>query len=46
MRVDKGNPEHRYNDFWDWLFNYREHTIWLISLVFAYLYYLKTTEEI
>ena len=45
MRVEKNNPQQMYNDFWDWLFT-SWHLIWIISLVFAYLYYLMTTEEI
>jgi len=45
MRVEKDNPEQRYNDFWDWLVA-GWHAILLISLFFAYIYYLMTTEEV
>jgi hypothetical protein len=45
MRVEKDNPEQKYNDFWDWL-RTGWHPLWLISLAFAYLYYLMTTEEV
>jgi len=45
MRAEKGNPEQYYYDFWDWL-RTGWHSIWLISLVFAYMYYLVTTEEV
>lgn len=43
MRVDKNDPRQVYEDFVDWL---RQHPIWIIGLVFAYAYYLVTTEEI
>ena len=45
MRAEKNNPEQKYNDFWDWLLT-GWHSIWLLSLVIAYMYYLMTTEEI
>jgi len=45
MRAEKENPEQKYNDFWDWLFT-DWHIAWLLGLVFAYIYYLMTTEEI
>lgn len=45
MRVDKENPEQRYNDFWVWL-QTGWNAIWLLSLAFAYVYYLMTTEEV
>jgi len=44
MRADK-NTGQKYNDFWDWL-RTDGHTIWIISLVFAYAYYLMTTVEV
>ena len=44
MRAEK-NTGQRYNDFWGWL-RTEGHIIWIISLVFAYLYYFMTTEEI
>ena len=44
MRADKDTRQ-RYNDFYDWLRN-DGHTIWIISLAFAYAYYLMTTAEI
>ncbi len=43
MRVDKNTGE-PYEDFLDWL-RADAHALWLISLVFAYLAYLLTTEE-
>jgi len=46
MRAEKENPEQKYNDFWDWLFNYKEHFIFVIILAIGYFYYLNTTEEI
>ncbi len=44
MRVDKDDPGQVYEDFWDWV-RTGWHAIMLISLFFAYLYYLATTEE-
>ena len=44
MRADK-NSGQVYDDFWDWL-RKDGHTIWIISLVFAYVAYLTTTEEV
>jgi hypothetical protein len=44
MRAEKNDPGQKYNDFWDWL-RYDQHIIWLVSLFFAYAYYLLTTEE-
>jgi hypothetical protein len=46
MRAKKDNPEQKYNDFWDWLFNYKEHFIFVVILMIGYVYYLNTTEEI
>lgn len=51
MRADKydpryiyrDSPRHFYENFLDWL---RQHPIWIILLVFAYPYYLATTEEV
>ena len=43
MRVDKNYPHQIYEDFWDWL---NQHPIWILGLIFAYLYYLTSTEEI
>ncbi len=45
MRADKNNPQKVYEDFWDWL-RTDWHPLWLISLFFAYVYYLLSTEEI
>jgi hypothetical protein len=45
MRIDKNKPGQRYTDFFDWL-RTDGNFIWVISLVFAYLAYLLTTEEI
>jgi hypothetical protein len=45
MRVEKENPAQMYDDFWDWL-RTGLHPIWVITLFFAYLYYLMTTKEI
>jgi hypothetical protein len=44
MRADKNNGR-VYEDFWDWLGN-DGHTIWILTLLFAYAYYLATTEEV
>jgi hypothetical protein len=46
MRVDKNNPQQIYNNFLDWVFTDWQHTILLLSLVIAYLFYLMTTEEV
>jgi hypothetical protein len=43
MRVDK-NTGQLYEDFLHWLRTDR-HAIWIISLVFAYVEYLVTTDE-
>jgi len=45
MRAEKNNHKQIYNDFWDWLLT-DWHPIWIITLVFGYLYYLMTTEEV
>jgi len=45
MRIDKNDPGQRYDDFWDWL-QTGWHPLWILSTVFAYLYYLMTTEEV
>ena len=45
MRAEKNNPEQVYSDFGDWVFT-GLNAVWLMSLVFAYLYYLLTTEEV
>jgi hypothetical protein len=44
MRIDKNDRRQAYNDSLDWL-QRDEHIIWLLSLFFAYAYYLLTTEE-
>ncbi|MFH1382573.1 MAG: hypothetical protein ABIH70_06725 [Chloroflexota bacterium] len=44
MRAEKGNPEQKYNNFGDWLWNW--HPIWLLSFGLGYFYYLMTTEEV
>ena len=44
MRIDKHNGQ-EYQDYWDWLRD-DGHIIWIITLVFGYVYYLMTTEEI
>ncbi|MCX6012739.1 MAG: hypothetical protein NTV30_04895 [Chloroflexi bacterium] len=43
MRIDKKTGQ-KYDSFWDWL-QIAEHTIWIINLLFAYAYYLMTTEQ-
>ena len=43
MRVDKNDPWQFYDDFWDWL---RLHPLWIISLFFAYYFYLISTEDV
>lgn len=45
MRTDKNNPGQVYADFWDWL-RTDWHPLWVVSTVFAYMYYLMTTEEV
>ena len=45
MRAEKNDRGQIYNDFWDWL-RADEHFIWVVTLVFGYLYYLLTTEEV
>ena len=45
MRAEKNNPQQRYTDFWDWL-RTDWHPIWILTIVFGYLYYLTTTEEV
>ena len=51
MRADKYDPKYiykysprnTYDNFRDWL---QLHPTWIIGLVFAYMYYLATTEEV
>ena len=43
MRIDKNNPWQTYDGFGDWL---TQHPLWILGLIFAYLYYLTSTEEI
>jgi len=45
MRAEKNNPRQVYVDFWDWL-RMCGHVFWILSLFFAYAYYLLTTEEV
>ncbi len=45
MRAEKNDPGQRYDNFWDWVLA-DLHALWLISLAFAYIYYLLTTEEV
>lgn len=44
MRADR-NTGQTYDDFWGWLLA-DLHVFWIISLFFAYVYYLLTTEEV
>jgi len=44
MRIDKNDPSEGYADFWDWLTR-SWHILYVISLFFAYVVYLLTTEE-
>lgn len=44
MRRDRNNGQ-IYRDFWDWLRD-DGHVIWLISLIFAYVAYLGTTDPV
>jgi hypothetical protein len=44
MRIDKNHPEQRYMDFLDWLWT-DGNIIRAITLVFAYMFHLLTTEE-
>ncbi len=46
MRADKNYPFRIYENFLDWALTDLRHTALLISLIFAYLYYLMTTEEV
>jgi hypothetical protein len=43
MRADKDDPMQVYVDFWDWLY---QHPLWMVGVIFAYAYYLVSTEEI
>ena len=43
MRADKDDPMQVYVDFWDWLY---QHPLWMAGVIFAYAYYLVSTEEI
>ncbi|MEZ4675288.1 MAG: hypothetical protein R2932_13710 [Caldilineaceae bacterium] len=43
MRADKKYPRQIYTDFWDWL---QWHPFWFINVLFAYMYYFVTTEEV
>jgi hypothetical protein len=45
MRIDNKDPNKKYKDFWDWLFNYG-HTIFVLSLAIGYYYYLISTTDI
>jgi hypothetical protein len=44
MRVDRNDPSQTYRDFFDWI-TCEWRPVLIITLVFAYLYYLLTTEE-
>jgi len=44
MRIDINDPNKKYKDFWDWLFN-DWHIIFLVSFVIGYFYYLISTTE-
>lgn len=46
MRVDNKDPLIMYKDFWDWLFNYKEHNIFIVGIAIGYIYYLITTTEV
>ena len=46
MRIDNKNNGIVYKDFWDWLFNYREHIMYLMFLIGGYYIYLTSTTEI
>jgi len=46
MRVDNKDPEIIYKDFWDWLFNYKEHSVFIIVVAIGYIRYLTTTTEV
>ena len=45
MRIEKNNPSEQYTDFWDWVAHYW-HPVFLVGLVFGYVYYELTTEEL
>lgn len=45
MRVDKKDPRRVYRNYWDWL-RTGSNYVWTISLMFGYLYYLMTTQEV
>ena len=46
MRMDNKDPRIIYKSYWDWLFNYKEHNIFIISIGVGYIYYLTTTAEV
>lgn len=46
MRIDNNNSHITYKDFWDWLFNYKEHGIYLVFLAVGYYLYLTSTTEL
>ena len=43
MRIDKNSPHQVYDSFAEWL---QWHPVWFLNVVFAYAYYLVSTEEI
>lgn len=45
MRIDNNDPNKRYEDFRDWLFD-DWHIVFLLSLIIGYAYYLRTTTEV
>ena len=44
MRINNDDPNKKYEDFRDWLFE-DWHIIFLLALVIGYFYYLITTTE-
>ncbi len=45
MRLDNKNPQIVYENFGDWLLNYRDHLVFALLLFFGYWVYLATTTE-
>lgn len=46
MRIDNNDPHKIYKDFWDWLFNYNEHIMYVVVLVVGYYVYLNSTTKV
>jgi hypothetical protein len=46
MRIDNKDQHTVYKDFWDWLFNYKEHVVYVLVLIIGYYLYITNTSEV